>query len=451
VAVVLLLLVPIAAFADEGEDALGDLLLFFWVVAMLVIAIVVAGRVAGARRTRFVDSLYTTPLEQGTWLAAQAIVGAFLVLLILLPMTPVVLVHLALVGMPAQLPGLLLAALAMGAFAVALGLFCGVVVGEAGAGAAAGLAGGLSFLSFVLFLVHGMAASGMSPGVQAVLLRVTALSPLTLVLDAVGASPFDAVPRETWRPVVGFAAMVGGLGAAAWFAYTRAQGPLGWDRPGGRLVVVALVALALVAPVATAATLYQEDEDGEDLWSYAHGERTRIGFVSPGQPIDDEAFTIDGFLSVEELTMGEDLALDVLVMVHAPEGARVRDVRVAIAGSDRVQVVAGGQVHVADGQPDGQARPTVGYEDGPEPDAPLRPVYRVPVTLRPLEVASLMGSYAPITINTTFLANGEAHASRARISLETNVPHASAIVAAATAPLPLAALGALARRKLTTR
>lgn len=450
VAALLIVLVPVAAFGLEGEGAIVDMLVFLWLVAMLIVAVVVAARVASVRSSRFVDSLFTTPLEQATWLAAQALVGAFLVLLVLLAQLPFVLVHVALVGAPAGLAAVAVAAIAVGAVAVALGLFCGVVVGEAGPGAAAGLAGGFGFLAFVLLLVHAAALSLSPTPTREVLLHVAALSPLALAIDAAGVELLAAQSEEPWRPALGLVALVAGLGGAAWLAYTRAQGPLGWEPRGGRQVVAALVALAVLVPVVSAGGAYRDAEQSAGF-AYSHGELTRIGFVEPGAPVTDEAFTVRAFFEMEEMTLGEDLELDVLVMLLTPQSARVRDVRIAIEGSERVQVVDGGRAHVRDGVPVSHARPTEGFAEGPAEDAPLRPVYRVPVTLRPLEVEAPLGSFAPISVATSFTADGRTQESLAKITLEANLRGASAILALAGAPLPLAAIGAILARRIRTR
>ena len=447
-AAVLLLLAPIATLAMEGTEAVRDMLLFFWLVAMLVVSILLAARVAAARRSRFVDSLYTTPLQPRTWLAAQALVGFFLAGLVMLAQVPFLLVHVALIGVPPALPAMLAAALGMAAFAVALGLFCGVVVGDAGPGAAGGLAGGLVFLSFVLLLVHGVVLTAPPTAAQSMLLRLTALSPLTLVVNAMQVSPFGMQADEPWRGLAGLAGLVAGLGGAAWVAYTRAQGPLGWEPRRARWAVAALVALAVVAPVASAAVGFREAEE-EDSFVFAHGERTQVAFVPRGAPITDEAFTWQAVYDRDELVLGEDRDLDVLVLILAPDDASIRNVRVDVGTDDALRVVGVGSRVIPSGAPDGSARAGEGFEE--ESTGPLRPVYRVPVTLRPLEAEALRDSPVLVTVSTTFAADGRAYESHARMTLDVNVPHASTALLLSGMPLPVAALATLATRKLRTR
>lgn len=451
VAAVLALLIPIAALgAHEGSSALRDHLVFLWVVAQLAVAVVVAARVASARRTRFVESLYTTPLQARTWLVSQVLVGAFLSGLVLLAQLPFVLVHVALVGAPAYLLPLVLAALGMAAFAVAFGVFCGVIVGESGPGAAAGLAGGVGFLSFILLLVHGMVAMGTPSPLQATGLRLTALSPLALVVDATRTDIFGIAPQEPWRAMLGLAALTGGLFGAAWLAYTRAQSPSGWERSRARGPIAALAVLALAVPLATASVTYVEVEEEPD-WVLSNGEHARVTFVPRGAGINDTHFALYAYFMQEPLRHGEDNEVDALVMLLVPEGESVRDVRIEVKGSDELLVVSGGSGSFPSGEPEAHARLGESFDDDAEPAGPLRPVYRVPVALRPVEASAVLGSPGLVEIDTTFVKEGRPLNSHTRMTLQSDMPGASAALATAGAPLPLLALGALVARRMKTR
>lgn len=450
IAIVLAVFVPIAAFGYGGEGGLDDMLIFVWIIAELVVAIVVAGRVAAARRSRFVDSLYTTPLEQRTWFFAQLIVGAVLAGLVLAIQVPFLLVHIAYLGIPAALPSFLLAALLMGAFAVALGLFCGVLVGDSGPGAAAGLAGGLAFMSFVLFIVQGIVVSGPPTTMQPVLVRLTSISPLALAMAGTGTTPFGVVPAHAWRPLVGLVALILGLGAAAWFAYTRAQGPLGWEARGSgrRAIVVALAALAVATPVASAEVSFVEDQV-DDSWIFSRGEHTQIAFVARGAPIVEDSFTFESIVSSPDLPLGEPVELDALVLVMVPQGTNVRGVRVEVVGIENVRVVEGGTLNVPDGSPAGRAPPGEGWDS--VADTPPRPVYRVPVTLEATALEALGDSPSLVEVRTQFMADGKALTSVGKIALDGKVPGAVAQLMLAGAPLPLGAVASLVARKLRTR
>lgn len=422
-------------------------LFFFWVIAQLVVAIVLAARVAAARRSRFVDSLYTTPLDQPTWLAAQVVVGVVLAGFILVVQVPFLLLQIALVGLPAGVGAHLAAAVVMAAFAVALGLFCGVVVGEAGPGAAASVAGGFGFLSFVLFIFNGVAVSMPPTPMQELLLRATALSPLTLAINATGINPFEIAPAHAWRPVVGLAAMIGGISAAAWLAYTRFQGPLGWEPRRGRALVAACVGVAFLVPVATAEVAYTEVEDDEGD-PYDTGEHTQVAFVPRGTPLNDQAFTFESFWENNDLLVRETVALDVLVLLLAPEDSRVSRVTVQVEGSETLDIVGGGRLDTT-AAPEGTARPGEGWDE--VSDGPAKPVYRIPVDVRAPYVKTLLGAPAFVNVTTTFVADGRAYTSEASMMFQVDVPAARTMLLAAGMPFPLLTLAVLVHRNRSTR
>lgn len=442
VAVVFGVLAVPLSFLYTGDAGHEETLLLAWFVLPLVVSVVVASRVAAARRTRFVDSLYTTPLEQRTWIAAQAIVGAVLALLVLALQVPFLLVLVAWLGVPAGLPILALAALGVATCAVALGLFCGVVVGDASPLAAAGLAGGLSFVSFILFLVHNLLVQEVPTSGRDLWLRVTSVSPIALASDAAGIGIGGKVPLDAWRPAAGLVALTAGLAAAAWLAYTRGQSPLGWERGRGRAALVALVALAVAAPVATAEVAFRDAGNGGSP-SYVPGENTWIAFVARGAPIHAGSFSYGSIFDAPALPRGEDVEYDVLVLLLSPQGASVRGVHIQVKGSDVVRVVAGGELRSPAGEPETRL---------PAPnDGEPRLVFRVPVTLRALAVDELGSSPAPVEVHTSFTAEGRTFTSLGRMTLHAEVPGAVAQLLAAGSLLPGAALAGFLLRKRNTR
>lgn len=439
-AVVGILAVPIS-FLIVGEAGLEETLTITWLVLPLVVAILVAGRVAGVRRSRFVDSLYTTPIAQSTWFAAQLVVGATLGMLVLAIHVPFILVFVAWLGVPDILLPIALAAVGVAAFAVALGLFCGVILGDASPLAAAGLAGGLAFVSFVLFLVHSLLVQEIPTSGRDLWLRLTALSPIALAADAAGIGMGGMTPANGWRPALGLAALTAGLGGAAWVAYTRAQSPLGWESGRGRAVILALVAAAVVAPVATAEVVFIEGEGYTP--GYVRGETTWIAFIARGAPIPTEPFGYSSLSAAPDLPLGEDVEYDVLVLALAPPGASVRGVHIEVKGSDVVRVVGGGRLTVPSGETDARvAAPN---------DAQTRPLYRVPVTLRAVTVEELGNSPSPVEVHTEFTADGRRFTSVGRMALDAEIPGAAVQLISAGLLLPGAALAGSVVRKRSMR
>lgn len=440
-AVVLGLLAIPTSFLITGEAGLDETLLFTWFVLPLVVAVVTAARVAGARRTRFVDSLYTTPLTQRSWLASQAIVGGTLALLALAVQVPFLLVYLAWIGVPAFLPAAILAALGIAAFAVALGLFCGVIVGDSSPLAAAGLAGGVAFASFILFLVHSVVLTEGPSTARDVMLHVTALSPITLATDASGIGIAGLEPTDAWQPMVGLVALTAGLAGAAWVAYTRSQSPLGWEPDsGGRMVVALLVLVAVAAPVAAAEVDFI---DAPEEVGYEPGEHTWVAFVERGSPVSESSFTIESILGEPALAVGKDVAYDALVLALTPPDASAKAVHIQVKGSEMLRVVDGGVRMVPDGRADAQV---------PAPnDGKPRPVYRVPVTLRALTLDDLGHADLPASVHTEFTVDGKRFVSDAHLLIEGEVPGALGQLLAAGSVLPAAAAVGFVRRKRETR
>ena len=448
VAVVLALLALAGAFALGGAGAIDGFLLLMWVVAPLGVSIVLATRVASARRSRFVDSLYTTPLRQPTWLAAQAIVGAVMAAFVLLVTAPFVLVYAAHLGAPPNALGLLLTGVAVGAFAVAFGLFCGVIVGDAGGGAAAGLAGGGAALSFVAFVVQGVLNTGSPEPLALQVIRVMHLSPITLAVEGSGLTLFGVIPSSPTPAALGLIALALGMLAAAWLAFTRHQGPLGWEPRAGSWLVPLLVVASIALPIATANVDYHAIPDDRSI-RFNPGDHTKIGFVAQGAPIDNVSFSPFTTLRNRPLWFGQDNAFDMLVMLDVPANASIRDVHVATAGGASFIVDGGTLDMVGAALPEGTATAPAFFDEAR--DATPSPVFRVPVVFHPVKANAILYAHANIAINTTFVADGQPYASNGSIPLTTHVPHASAQLLAAGAPLPLAfATGAIAR-KLKTR
>ena len=440
---------PLVALAARGPTALRDYLIFAWIIAQLVVAIVLAGRIARARQTRLVDGLFTMPLEQRTWLLAEALVGVFLSLVVIAAQLPILSIHVLHVGMPPALLSLVLAAFGVAATSVALGLFCGFVVGSAGPGAASGCAGGIGAAFFGLFFAHGVALSMAPSATRELLLRMTALSPLTLGLEAFGIIVFRGAPAEAWRPLAGLGGLFVGLLLAASVACVFAQSPLGWEARRARVVVPFLVGLAVAAPLATAAVEYVEAPSASREHIMSPGEHTRVAFVAPGEPITDDAFTARAYLDWDPLPVGQERALDVLVMIEVGEGAPGA-VQIDVAGTTTLRVLAGGAARF-DGEPAGYARISTGSELTAAPQGTARPVYRVPVIVMATNATTLLGSPSLMTIHVIFELGSAPQRSEGLVSLPADIPHASAQLALAALALPVAGVLAAIARKIQTR
>jgi len=443
-----LALLAVAASSTGGPNALQQVLLFSWVLAPLLVAIVVAARVASVRRSRFAESLFTTPVTLRAWLAAEIMVGLALVAALLAASAPLVLVQTARIGFPAETWTLLAAGAALGVCCVALGLFCGVVVGEAGAGAAAGLAGGCVAVAFGGLVATTALASLPPDPLVTTTLALAHVSPLVLAVEASGTTLFGVLPATAWPAGVALVAMTLALFAAAWLAGTRAQSPLGWERRargGGTVALVAaLVVASLVLPVATASTSYHETERRNAAF-FDPGETQDLALVPRGHAADDAVFTAYWYVRSDPLTFGADNALDLLVMTHAPANATVTGLRVTLDPSAAFVVALGEPTR------DGTARPTRGFGFPGDPTGEAEPVFRIPLVLRPVVAASLHYDHELLRGNVSFAVDGKPSGSAFLVTAFASVPNSRAQMLAAGAPLPLACVGALATRARRTR
>ena len=119
-AVVLLSIGGLAAIAtqDTWLDGYGIIAYFLAPMSFIPLA---AGSIASPRANRFVESLFTAPVERGDWLTAKILVLLTLALGYYLALLPMMLVYVAHVGMPLLLarlvawtPGILLVSVAVG-------------------------------------------------------------------------------------------------------------------------------------------------------------------------------------------------------------------------------------------------------------------------------------------------------------------------------------------------
>lgn len=450
---VLLTLGGFFAYATaHGEGGLAIYIFLTLITAPLLVAVVMATRIASSRRSRFVDSLYTTPLTQRTWLASQLIVGAVLVLALMAASSPFLLVYLAHLPPTGEMIRLLGSALLAGAFAVALGIFAGVIVGDAGPGAAASIAGGGAIASFLGFFAEAMMVNGEMGALQPNFVRLTHVSPLTLAVDATGGSTLIGVmPDSTWGAALGLAVMIAFFLGAGWIAYTRQQGPLGWESQrgrAGRWAIVVLAVVAILTPVATASVAYH-DAGGHGNITLQNDETIRVSVVARGTAIADEAITELSTYRTEPMVFGHANDRDVLVALRVPTSASVSSLRVQVDGGEGYRVVGG--LDVSWPAPAGRAHETRGFGFPGDPVGEERNVYRVPVTITPIQGNALLESRANVLIHVTAVVNGAPTQGDATLTLTSDMPGAGGQVLAASAPIPLACVGGLVARKIRTR
>jgi hypothetical protein len=337
----------------------------------------------------------------------------------------------------------------MSAFSVALGLACGVVVGDAGAGAASAIAGGVGVLSFVAFMAEGFLVAGAGAIQHPVLLRVLHVSPIALAVDAFRLEILRALPASSTGALLGLAAMTLLLFTAAWLAYTRHQSPVGWERARGRGLLVALGVAALLVPAAAASVDYRDAESLGRGYKIDAGRWTTFSLVEPGTPVSNEALTIFHTLRTPALVFGEENTREILLMPLAPSNATITDLLVVASGGDDLWITGGldAPIPVADGV----AQETKGPGFPSDALGDEHPVYRVPLTLRPIATNALVEGRSLVNLTISYRADGIARVSNASFTVETTIPGAKTQLLLVGAPLPLACVGGLIVRRIRTR
>src|SRR6202158_4441750 len=208
-----------------------------------------AGAIASPRVNRFVESVFTAPVERRDWLTAKVLVLLTLATAYYLALIPMMLVYIHDVGLPFLLkkfliwsPGILIAS-------TAIGILIGVLfIGRSiAAPAATGMGVLLAYAGFVplqeLMVARGHGATRTG--------HLTLASPAVLLKNALGftlaAGSIPASTTWTWISLLGV--IIGAFALAVW-AFLRAQGVETWEASRGQRWIIALgIASIIVLPV----------------------------------------------------------------------------------------------------------------------------------------------------------------------------------------------------------
>jgi len=213
---------------------------------------------ASPRANRFVESVFTAPVERRDWLAAKILVLLTLAAAYYVALIPMVLVYTYQVGVPPLLWKLLIWAPCLLFVGITIGTLIGVLfIGQSiAAPAATGMGVLLAYAGFVplqeLLVAQGNGSTHTG--------HLTLASPAVLLKNAFGFTlAVGSIPASTARTWISLlAVIVGALTLAAW-AFLRAQGVETWEatRPQRWTIALAII-LIIVVPVAMADTNYDK-------------------------------------------------------------------------------------------------------------------------------------------------------------------------------------------------
>jgi ABC-type transport system involved in multi-copper enzyme maturation permease subunit len=126
-AAVILIALGGLATASSPEGWLDAYAVIAYLLAPLTFIPIVAGAIASPRANRFVESVFTAPVERRDWFAAKILVLLTLAVAYYAALAPMMLVYVAHVGMPLLLKKCLIAAPILLVSSVAVGSLVGVL------------------------------------------------------------------------------------------------------------------------------------------------------------------------------------------------------------------------------------------------------------------------------------------------------------------------------------
>jgi ABC-type oligopeptide transport system ATPase subunit len=240
---------------DTWLDGYGIIAYFLVPLAFIPLAAVF---LASPRANRFVESVFTAPVDRRDWLAAKILVLVTTAAAYYAALVPMVLVYTHHVGAPLLLQKLLIWAPCLLLASIAVGTLIGVLfIGQSiAAPAATGVGILLAYAGFVplqeLLVAQGNGATRTG--------HLTLLSPAVLLKNAFGFTlAVGSIPATTTRTWISLLAVVIGALALAVWAFLRAQGVETWEASWGQRWTIALgIVLIVVLPVLLADTNYDK-------------------------------------------------------------------------------------------------------------------------------------------------------------------------------------------------
>jgi hypothetical protein len=418
-----------------------------------------SGAIASPRANRFVESVFTAPVERRDWLVAKVLVLFTLAAAYYVALLPMMVVYIHHVGLPfllakflAWTPGILLASIAVGTLIGVLFIGRSIAAPAAtGVGVLLAYAGLVPLQELMVAQANGATRTG----------HLTLASPAVLLKNGLGftllAGSMPAARTLTWISFL--VVVIASFALAAW-VFLRTQGVETWEATPRQRWTITIAATAIcLFPMLVADTDYDATAPPTNNAPairalFSRGGSSLALVRTGGQPSARCCSTI---LNREELPLGTDQATrrDLLVLLPVDTSQRVTDVRIQIAGEYGLQVVA---------TPDALAVPTDRLETrtyandlGPAASdghhVATGWVARVPVTLNPTKPWDIGGDRYPLSVTATYHVAGDSQTRTlsARGAVDAQVSGAIYEMGFASAVLPLICLGAAVRRWRRTR
>jgi hypothetical protein len=440
---------------DTWLDGYGIIAYFLVPLAFIPLSAVF---LASPRANRFVESVFTAPVERRHWLAAKILVLVTLAAAYYIALVPMVLVYIHHVGVPPLLWKLLIWAPCLLVVSIAIGALIGVLfIGQSiAAPAATGMGVLLAYAGFVplqeLLVAQGNGATRTG--------HLTLASPAVLLKNAFGFTlAVGSIPATTARTWISLLAVVFvALALTAW-VFLRAQGVETWETTRSQRWIIALaIVLFVVLPVTLADTNYDKPAphatNAPSIQRLFARAGSSLALTQPGgQPPARCCSTILNRDEWPPLGTDEAAHRDLLVLLPVDATQRVTDMHIQVIGESGLEVTAPPEKLAL--APEALETHTYPNDTGPAAadghHVVTGWVARVPIALTPTKPWDIGGVRYPLRVNATYQVAGENRTFSARAAVDAQVSSGIYEMGATSLLLPIVCFGTAFRRWRLTR
>jgi hypothetical protein len=451
-AATILLAVGVLAAAGTQDAWLDAYGIIAYGLAPLAFIPISACVIASPRVNRFVECVFTAPVERSHWLIAKLLVLFTIGAAYYCALLPMMAVYVAHVGLPFLLGEFLVWSAGLIAVSIAVGALIGVLfIGRSLAAPAGAGMGVLLLYAGLIPLQELMVARGNG---STPIGHVTLMSPAVLLKNALGftlASAFiPADATATWACLA--AIFLGALALTIWI-FLRAQGVETWEATRAQKGIISLALLGMVVlPAAFADTNYDKPAPPATNAPPIRGLFSRAGanlaLTRPGGPVPTRCCGTILNRDSEDLGTNERSSRDLLVLLPVESFERIADLDVQVMGENGLMVSA---------SPWRMETHAYQNETGPPASDGHRVVNglvaRVPLTLDPTNPWDIGGDRYPLTVRATYRLDGDPRPRTfsARAAVDAQIASAVYQMSGAAMLLPLVCLAAAVRRWRRTR
>jgi hypothetical protein len=414
---------------------------------------------ASPRANRFVESIFTAPVDRRDWLVAKVLVLLTLGAAYYVSLLPMMLVYIHHVGTPLLLRRFLVWAPAITVASIAIGSLIGVLfIGRSIAAPAATAMGILLTYGGLVPLQELMVAQGNGASRTG---HVTLLSPAVLLKNGLQFSLVAAfVPATVTRTWISVAVMAIAAVALAFWVFLRLQGVETWEATRAqRWTLGVLIAALGVLPAIAADTNYDTPAPRRTNAPAVRGVFGRafasLALVERGRPAP--RFCCMAVVNRDRwpIATDETTRWDVLVLLPVDATQEIRDLHVTVSGEGGLDI----SLDPITLQMSPDALETRDYPNDSGPPGPDGRhiskgwVARVPVAVNPTHIWDIGGMRYPFDVVVSYRAadDSQRHTFNARAAIDAQVAPAIYEMGVASSVLPLLCFGAAFRRWRRTR